>query len=125
MNEPATSVMVMGYNGVALEGNIVSFSCSSGLILSGSNSSTCMGNGEWEPDPRRSACHNKSHHNNNICRSMLDHKTLLGVHNIILYMWRLLYRKDHIIILLLSCSYIVIRCCYATNSKPYNDYSFI
>jgi hypothetical protein len=46
----------MGYNDVALEGDSVSFTCSSGLVLTGPNSSTCMENGEWEPDPREVAC---------------------------------------------------------------------
>ena len=55
----ASSVLVMGYNGVALKGDSVSFTCSSGLVLSGPNSSTCMGNGEWEPDPREVACEGK------------------------------------------------------------------
>ena len=71
MDESATSVLVMGYNGVALEGDSVNFTCSSELVLTGPNSSMCTGSGKWEPDPRRSACH-KSHHNN-ICRSLLDH----------------------------------------------------
>ena len=56
LDESARSVMIMGYNGVALEGDSVSFACSSGLVLSGPNSSTCTGNGKWEPDPRELAC---------------------------------------------------------------------
>ena len=68
-DELASSMMVMGYNGVALEGDSVSFTCSSGDVLTGPNSSICTGNGKWEPDPRISACHKNHHHNNNICRS--------------------------------------------------------
>ena len=67
MNESASSVLVhvSGYiDGVALEGNIVSFSCSSGLVLTGPNSSICMRNGEWEPDPREVDCHKCRHYNN-------------------------------------------------------------
>ena len=64
MDELASSVLVSGYNGVALKGDSVSFTCSSGLVLSGPNSSTCMGNGEWEPDPREVACHKCRNHNN-------------------------------------------------------------
>ena len=47
-----TKVRVMGYEDPAFEGNRVTFTCLSGLILDGSNLSTCMGNGEWEPDSR-------------------------------------------------------------------------
>ena len=32
------------------------FSCPPRMILSGPNSSTCMGNGEWEPDPMAVNC---------------------------------------------------------------------
>ena len=48
--------LVVGYTNIALEGDSINFSCSSGLELTGPNSSTCMGNGEWEPDPREVAC---------------------------------------------------------------------
>ena len=54
-------MLVSGYNDVALEGDSVSFTCPSGLILTGPNSSTCRGNGEWEPDPRAEvACKGES-----------------------------------------------------------------
>ena len=38
----------------ALEGTIVTFSCPPGMQFTGNNitTATCMGNGEWEPDPR-------------------------------------------------------------------------
>ena len=52
LDESASSVMVMGYNDLALKEDSVSFTCSSGLAITGPNSSTCMENGEWEPDPR-------------------------------------------------------------------------
>ena len=39
-------------DGPALEGNTVAFSCPLGMVLTGPNATTCMGNGEWEPDPR-------------------------------------------------------------------------
>ena len=32
------------------------FTCPTGSILSGPNSSTCMRNGKWEPDPREVNC---------------------------------------------------------------------
>ena len=43
-------------------GSSISFSCPPGLVPTGPNSSTCIGNGEWEPDPRearyKSECSN-------------------------------------------------------------------
>ena len=42
-----------------MKGTTVSFSCRPGLLLSGPSSSTCMGNGEWEPDPRKVECRSK------------------------------------------------------------------
>ena len=41
-----------------LEGRTVSFSCPPGFILTGPDSATCTGNGEWEPDPRGTTCNN-------------------------------------------------------------------
>ena len=46
----------MGYEDPALEGENITFTCNTGLTLDGPNSSTCMGNGEWEPDPRAASC---------------------------------------------------------------------
>ena len=37
-------------------GSVVHFSCSSGLVLNGSRTATCMSNGEWFPDPREVMC---------------------------------------------------------------------
>ena len=55
--EPArTNVIVVGYEDPALEGERIMFTCTSGLELSGPTSSTCMGNGKWEPDPRKTNC---------------------------------------------------------------------
>ena len=48
--------LAVGYFTPALEGDIVMFSCPPGLLLYGSNLSTCMGNGKWEPDPRVVKC---------------------------------------------------------------------
>ena len=47
---------VVEFNDPALEQTTVTFSCPPGLVLTGPNSSTCMGNGEWEPDPREVKC---------------------------------------------------------------------
>ena len=49
-------VKITGYEDPALEGEVITFTCLSGSILTGPNSSTCMGNGEWEPDPREVNC---------------------------------------------------------------------
>ena len=46
----------MDYNTPALEGSQVSFSCSSGMVLTGPNISMCASNGEWEPDPNHIRC---------------------------------------------------------------------
>ena len=51
-----TTALAEGYVDPALEGQTITFICPRGLILSGSNSSTCMENGEWEPDPREVEC---------------------------------------------------------------------
>ena len=51
-----TTALAEGYVDPALEGRTVTFICPRGQILNGSNSSTCMGNGEWEPDPREVEC---------------------------------------------------------------------
>ena len=49
-------MIVDGYEDPALEGQNIIFSCPSELVMIGPNSATCMGNGEWEPDPREVAC---------------------------------------------------------------------
>ena len=40
----------------AIEGTNVTFSCPHGLVLNGPNTSTCMRNGEWEPDSQNLTC---------------------------------------------------------------------
>ena len=39
-----------------MRGSTITFTCSPGFVLTGSNTSICMGNGEWEPDPREVEC---------------------------------------------------------------------
>ena len=39
-----------------VEGSNVSLSCPAGLVFTGASRSTCMENGEWEPDLRAVAC---------------------------------------------------------------------
>ena len=48
-------IIILAYNGTA-RGSSVSFSCSPGLVLTGPRSSTYMGNGDSEPDPRKAVC---------------------------------------------------------------------
>ena len=38
------------------EGQFITYTCPTGFILDGSNSSVCTGNGEWEPDPGELDC---------------------------------------------------------------------
>jgi hypothetical protein len=54
------SVQVTNNRNPAIEGTIITFSCPTELILTGSNTSMCMMNGEWEPDPRQIRCEGKS-----------------------------------------------------------------
>ena len=66
MTRTQNGVQVMGYEDPSLEGDSIMFTCTSGLELSGPNSSTCMGNGEWEPDPGEVNCTGKYYINNAI-----------------------------------------------------------
>ena len=56
-----TDVITVGYENPVLEGVNITFICPTGAIFSGPNSSTCMGNGEWEPDPRMVNCTSELH----------------------------------------------------------------
>ena len=49
-------VIVVGYNDPALGGETVTFICPPGLVHIGPTTSTCMRNGEWEPDPGEVEC---------------------------------------------------------------------
>ena len=51
-----TNALAVGYVEPALEGHTITFTCPPGQTLNGSNSSTCMGNGKWEPDPGEVEC---------------------------------------------------------------------
>ena len=51
------SVITMDYS--ATEGTTVTFSCPPQYVLIGPNTTTCMGNGEWKPDPREVECKGK------------------------------------------------------------------
>ena len=50
------TMIVMDYMDPAIEGTTVTFECPPEHVLIGPNTTTCMGNGEWEPDPRDLAC---------------------------------------------------------------------
>ena len=39
-----------------MEGAAIIFECPPQFVLVGPNATTCMGNGEWEPDPRKVEC---------------------------------------------------------------------
>ena len=43
---------IEGYHSPALAGTTLTLSCPPGRILTGPNTTTCMENGEWEPDPQ-------------------------------------------------------------------------
>ena len=51
-----TNALALGYVDPAREGQIITFICPHAQTLNGSNSATCMGNGEWEPDPGEVEC---------------------------------------------------------------------
>jgi hypothetical protein len=51
------SVIISGIiEGPILGGSTIAYSCSIGQTLTGFNSSTCMDNGHWEPDPMDTSC---------------------------------------------------------------------
>ena len=49
-------IKVVGYNQPSIVGVSATFGCPSTHVLTGPNTTTCMGNGAWEPDPRLVAC---------------------------------------------------------------------
>ena len=51
-----TDVIADCYEDPALEGYNITFTCPPGLVLTGPNATMCMGDGEWEPDPRLAKC---------------------------------------------------------------------
>ena len=50
------SLIALGYAPPSLKGSIVNFTCPLGDTLTGPNMSTCMKDGNWEPDPREVSC---------------------------------------------------------------------
>ena len=57
-----SDLIVLGYTNPALEGTSVDLKCPPGLMFVGPNVSTCMENGEWEPDLGEVECHGKNHY---------------------------------------------------------------
>ena len=49
-------VNVVGLREPTTRGANLTLACASGLMFTGPNTSTCMGNGEWEPDPSEAEC---------------------------------------------------------------------
>ena len=52
----SNSIIIMNYMDPAIEGTNITFGCPPDYVLIGPNTTTCMGNGEWEPDPREVEC---------------------------------------------------------------------
>ena len=55
-NNSSDTIMMIGYMDPAMEGATVIFYCPPQYIVTGPSTTTCMGNGEWEPDPREVEC---------------------------------------------------------------------
>ena len=74
-------------SGIYLVGAIVTFACPPGQVLIGRNTSTCKGNGEWEPDPREVECKGESeYHYVEIFRSRRGpRRYLFAYHSFIKY----------------------------------------
>ena len=56
VSESIIVVSGLGYSKPSLEGERVKFTCPPKQVLTGPNSTKCMGNEEWEPDPREVTC---------------------------------------------------------------------
>ena len=56
------NIQVIGYSDPALEGTSITLECSSpSLVHMGPSTTTCTGNGEWEPDPSEVKCVGESY----------------------------------------------------------------
>jgi hypothetical protein len=56
INNNSVTVIIEDYMDPLLEGTVLSFDCPPQYVLIGPNTTTCMVNGEWEPDPREVEC---------------------------------------------------------------------
>ena len=54
--DPMLTFIVYNKSDSGLEGVNITFSCPPGHVLTGPKSTTCMENGEWEPDPKHVNC---------------------------------------------------------------------
>ena len=61
LSNDSSGIVIADYSHPAIEGTNVSFSCPNGLVLTGSSTATCMGNGEWGPDPSQVKCIGKEY----------------------------------------------------------------
>ena len=62
LHQLGLDIRLNGYSDPALEGTSVTLECTSpNLVHMGPNITTCMGNGEWEPDPRDVKCVGESY----------------------------------------------------------------
>ena len=52
-------IQMIGYMDPATEGTTLTFDCPPEYVLVGPNTTTCIGNGEWEPDPKVVECKGK------------------------------------------------------------------
>jgi hypothetical protein len=60
----SSKISITHYRAPAIEGTQIHFDCPPGQVLTGPNTSTCMGNREWEPFPREVECKgNNTEHN--------------------------------------------------------------
>ena len=50
------TTMNYSHKKIMIEGSILGFICSSGLTLSGPNTTTCLSNGQWVPNPDLVEC---------------------------------------------------------------------
>lgn len=53
---PILRAVIVNTEGPLIGGIMISYSCSIGQTISGPNTSTCMDNGQWEPDPMDTSC---------------------------------------------------------------------
>ena len=56
MNQIDASINIHGSMNPAVERTNVTIICAPGLVLNGPNTSTCMRNGEWEPNLQKLKC---------------------------------------------------------------------
>ena len=53
---PILRAVIVNTESPLIGGSMISYSCSTGQTISGPNTSTCLDNGQWEPDPMDTLC---------------------------------------------------------------------